>query len=78
MRVTTLNDDGTTEEMRGEAIYDQGEVRFTVRHSDGSKLECVGLLTGNQQLDGEFAIHAWGGVVQDAALGRWQVTRQEP
>jgi len=76
IHVTTLNDDGTTEEMSGEAIYDQGEVRFAVRHSDGSKLECEGLLTGNTQLDGEFAIHAWGGVVQDAALGRWQVTKQ--
>jgi hypothetical protein len=78
MRATYLNDAGEIEETTGEAIYDQGQVRLSFRHEDGSTLEYIADLEGIDNMSGDFSINAWGGVIKNALSGVCQLSRQTP
>jgi len=78
VRATYLNDAGEIEETSGEAIYDQGQVRLSFRHEDGSTFEYAADLEGIDNMAGDFSINAWGGVIKNALAGVCQLSRQSP
>ena len=78
VRATYLNDAGEVEETSGEAVYDQGQVRLSFKHADGSTFVYTADLEGTDSLAGDFAIHAWGGVIKNALSGICQLSRQSP
>ncbi len=55
--------------------YKNNQLKFDLRHYDGSKLFMEGALSG-EGFSGDFSITAWG-FLKDAITGSWQVQKDK-
>lgn len=71
-------DEGELMAYKTKLKYKSGEIKFSLYDkTSASRFAFTCMLSGNDTLSGEYAVHAWGGLVRNAFSGEWSVTKTE-